>query len=166
MPYALQVNNSVEEILNEYLDSNDQITDLAKVKKELVKKSPLFTLSGTEMALFSGDYSLLYNTNDYWLCGYTEYTEGNRHYAGYGILNPREWFSTAEIKELEGYLYAGPRPKKAGDLAGYAVHLQGFWVDNEMIIPDKITVNAMYAHTFDKKGNMESSGGEHTDDIV
>lgn len=164
--HALHVNNRVEDVLKDYIDSNNQATDIAKIRKELVKESSFFTLLGTELAIFTGDYKLLFNTNDYWLCSYTEYTVGNRHYTGYGYLNPKEWFSEEEITELENYLYANPKAKKAGDLSGYSVDLKGFWVDNEMIIPDKITVNAMHAHTFDEKGNLDSSGGIHTDDIV
>lgn len=164
--FALQVNNGVEEALKEHIDSNNQIADIVKVKKELIKRASLFNLSGTEMAVFTGDYKLFFNTNDYWLCSYTEYKEGSKHYVGYGYLNPREWFAEKEIAEIENYLNADPKPKKEGDLSGYAVHLKGFWVDGEMIIPDIITVNPMYAHTFDEMGNVESSGGTHTDDLI
>jgi len=164
--YALQVNNRVEGILQEYLDNDKQITDISKLKPQFLKETSFFTLMGTEMAIFTGDYKLLFNTNVYWLCSYTEYAEGNRYYTGYGYLNPREWFNKEEITELENYLYANHKAKKPGDLSGYTVDLKGFWVDNEMIIPDKITVNAMYAQTFDENGNLVSSGGTHTDDIV
>jgi signal transduction histidine kinase len=163
--HAVHINNRAGDVLRDQLDDNMRIKDPAEVKKELLKVS-LINLFGTEMAVFTGDWQLLFNTNDYWLCGYTERSEGNRHFVGYGFLNPRDWFKAEEITELENYLYANPRPKKVGDLAGYAVHLQGFWIDNEMIIPDKITVNAMFAHTFDEKGGVKSSGGTRTDDIV
>lgn len=103
------------------------------------------------MDVFTGEYKLLLNTTDYWLCSYTEYKEGNKHYVGYGYLNPRDWFNEKEITELENYLYATPRAKKIGDLSRYSVGLRGFWVDNEMIIPDKIIVVPMYANTFDEK---------------
>lgn len=164
--YALQVNNRVEDILKDYTDNNNRITDISKVKKELASDSPFFTLKGTEMAIFTGDYQLLFNTNDYWRISYTEYREGNKYYTGYGFLNPKDWFSDGEIKELESYLLAAPKVEKVGDLAGYSVDIKGFWVDNEMIIPDKITVNALYARTLDEKGNVISSDGTHTDDIV
>ena len=93
------------------------------------------------MAVFTGDYQLVFNTNDYWLVSYGEYTEGNTTYTGYGSLNLREWFSPEEIREMQDYLIARPRAKKPGDLSGYSLSLEGFWVDNEMIIPEKITVN-------------------------
>jgi signal transduction histidine kinase len=164
--YAASVNNRVGEILKDNIDSNNQVTDITKIKKYFVEETSLFTYSGTEMAVFTGDYNLLLNTKDYWLCSYTEYTEGNRHYTGYGYLNPKEWFTEKEIAELENYLYANPKAKKAGDLSGYVVNLDGFWVDNEMIIPDKITIVAMYAKTFDENGNVSASSGKHIDDIV
>ncbi|KEF36388.1 histidine kinase [Schinkia azotoformans MEV2011] len=164
--YALQVNNNVENTLKDYMDNNNQITDISKVKREFAGNLPLYTLEGTEMAVFTGDYQLLFNTNDYWRISYTEHKDGNKYYTGYGLLNPKDWFSAKEIKELEGYLFAAPKVEKVGDLAGYSVDIQGFWIDNEMIIPDKITVNALYAQTLDEKGTVISSSGTHTDDIV
>lgn len=162
---ASQVNNTVEDVLQDDIDSNHRIVDLAKVKREFVRR-PFFGSLGLEAAVFTGDYNLIYNTNDYWLCSYTERREGNRGYSGYGLLNPQDWFSPEEIAELENYINARPKAEKPGDLTGYSVTLEGFWLDNEMMIPDKITVNAMYARTFDEKGNVESGGGIHTDDIA
>lgn len=165
--HALHLNNNVESAIKDYIDSNNQVTDIVKIKKELIKKSTLFTALGTEMAVFTGDYKLLFNTNnDYWLCSYTEHKVGSTHYTGYGYLNPKEWFSEEEVTALENYLNANPKPKKTGDFHRYFADLKGFWVDNEMIIPDKITVNPMYADTFDEEGNVVSSRGVHTDDIV
>jgi len=164
--YALQVNNRVEGILQDYLDNNNQITDISKLKTELLKGTPFFTLMGTEVAIFTGDYKLLFNTNSYWKCSYTKYKEGNRNYTGYGFINPEDWFSDEDIKGLERYLFANPQAQKVGDLSGYSIDIQGFWVDNEMIIPNKITVNAMYAQTFDENRKVNSSSGVHTDDIV
>lgn len=163
--YAFQANNTVEDVLQDDIDSNNRVTDISKVKKELVRKWPFFTYLGTEVAIFTGDYNLIFNTNG-WLCSYTERREGSKHYTGYGFLNPLEWFSEKEITELENYLSANPKAEKAGDLTGYSVNLDGFWVDNEMIIPDKISVTAMYASDFDENGNVSSSGGIHTNDIV
>lgn len=164
--YALQVSNRVQVILKDYIDNNHHITNISKVKKEFVNESPFFTLKDTEMAVLTGDYKLLFNTNDYWRISYTEYRKGDNHYTGYRFLNPKDWFSEKEIKEIERYLYANPKAKKAGDLSGYSVDIKGFWVDNDMIIPEQITVTPMYAHTFDKNGNVVESGGTHTDHIV
>jgi len=164
--FGFQVNNTVEDVLQDDIDNDNQITDIAKVKKEFVSKASFLTISGTEAAIFTGDYNLVFNTNDYWLCGYTERTEGSKNYTGYGLLNPEDWFNEKEIFELENYLYANPKAEKTGDLTGYSLSLEGFWLDNEMIIPDKITVNAMYAHSFDENGNVSSGGGTHTNDIV
>ncbi|HWQ43735.1 MAG TPA: HAMP domain-containing sensor histidine kinase [Desulfosporosinus sp.] len=162
---ALQVNNTIGGILQDNIDSNNQITDISKLKKQLVGKS-FFTYLGTEVAIFSGDYSLIFNSNDNWLCSYTEYSEGSKNYTGYGYLNPKDWFNEKEITELENYLKANPKAEKAGDLSGYSLHLEGFWVDNEMIIPDKISVVPIYAETFDKEGSVRSISGTHLKDIV
>lgn len=164
--YALQVNNRVEDILKDNIDNDNHIKDISKVKKEFVNESPLFTLKGTEVAVFTGDYKLLFNTNGYWRGSYTEYREGTKNYTGYGFLNPKDWFSDEEIREIEGYLYANPKVEKVGDLSGYLVDIKGFWVDNDMIIPEQITMNAMYAQTFDENGNVVESEGTHTDNIV
>ncbi len=164
--FALQVSSKVEDILQNYLDDNMQLTDISKVKNELLQETPFFTMMDSEVAVFTGECELLFNTKNYWRCSYTKYTEGNKHYKGYGYLNPGDWFSKKVVKELEGYLYANPQPKKVGDLAGYTLDLQGFWVDNGMIIPEKITVTAMYAQKFDEQGNLISSSGVNTDDIV
>lgn len=156
----------VEDVLKNNIDNNSQVTDIAKVKKEFVRNASFFTQSGTETAIFTGNYNLIFNTNNYWLCSYAERNEGNKNYTEYGYLNPKEWFSEKEISELNNYLNANPKAEKAGDLTGYSVDLVGFWVDNEMIIPDKINVTAMYASTFDENGNVNSSGGIVTNDVV
>lgn len=164
--FALQINNMLGDILQDTMDSNNQLTDVSKLKKELVRKSSFFTSLETEVAIFSGDYSLIFNTNDYWLCSFTEYSEGSKNYTGYGYLNPKDWFNEKEIIELENYLNAQPKVEKAGDLAEYSLHLEGFWMDNEMIIPDKISVVRLYAQTFDEEGRVRSGGGTHLNDIV
>lgn len=164
--YAAQMNNIIEGILQDNIDNENQIINIGKVRKELMRESFAFTYLGIETALFSGDYNLIFNTNDYWRCSYTEYREGSKNYTGYGYLNPKEWFNEEEIKELENYLYAAPKAKKEGDLAGYSLSMEVFWVDNEMIIPDKIIVTPMYASSFDENGNVNSSGGIHSNNIV
>ncbi|EHQ90159.1 sensor histidine kinase [Desulfosporosinus youngiae] len=163
---ALQVNNRVEDILGNTTENSGQRRDTAKLKKELAKQISFISYSGAEAALYSGDYSLIYNTNDYWECSYTEYSEGSTNYAGYGYLNPREWFSEEETAELENYLNAQPQAEKAGDLVGYSLDLEGLWVDNEMIIPEKIKVVPMYADTFDEEGQLKSSSGTDLNAII
>jgi signal transduction histidine kinase len=160
--FALGVNRTVEGVLQDHLDSRNQIADLSKVKKEFVRRAAFFTDSGTEVAVFTGNYSLIFNTEGNWVCSYEEYREGSRSYIGYGYLNPQDWFQEKEIVELENYYSAHPKAEKSGDLSGYSVTLQGLWVDNEMIIPDKIRVFPMYAQTFDEYGNVESSVGPDT----
>ena len=164
--YALYVNRMVEEVLQDHIDGNNQIKDISKVKKQFVSKSTFFSSQGTETAIFTGDYKPIFNTNDYWLCSYGVPGEGSKIHSVDAFLNPRDWFSEKEITEIENYLYAQPKAEKVGDLSGYSVHLEGLWVENEMIIPEKIVVVAMYATSFDENGQVSSSSGEHTDDIV
>lgn len=163
---ALQINNIIEGSLQDSINNENHIIDIGKIRKKLMGEPFAFTYLGTEMALFSGDYNLIFNTNDYWKCSYTGYREGSKNYTGYGYLNPKEWFNEEEIKKLENYLYATPKPKKKGELAGYSLSMEGFWVDNEMLIPDKIIVTPMYAENFDENGNLSSSGGIHLNNIV
>ncbi|HHW38027.1 MAG TPA: HAMP domain-containing histidine kinase [Bacillales bacterium] len=164
--YALQINNRVEGILKDYIDNNNQITDLSKVKKEFANESNFFTSKDNEMAVFTGDYELLLHTNSHWRVSYTSHREGSKQYTAQGFINPKDWFSDEEIKEIENYLYATPKSEKVGDLSAYTVDVKGFWVDNEMIIPEQITVNEMYAQTFDENGDVIASGGKHTNNIV
>ncbi len=144
--YSMQINNKVVEVLSAHLDNRNQIIDIAKVKKELVKQPFAFSIFNTaEVAIFTSDYKLIYSTNDYWKCSYTEYVEGNTYYTGYGLLNPKEWFSEEDVKDLEGYLYASPKAEKIGDLYSYSLSIEGFWMDAEMIIPDNIYITPLYA---------------------
>ncbi|RBP62098.1 histidine kinase/DNA gyrase B/HSP90-like ATPase [Alkalibaculum bacchi] len=159
-------NNSLEEVFQEYLDEEKELINLSKVKNELLQETYLLNNMDYEVAIFTSDYKLIFNTNKYWQCQYTEYTDGNKYYTGYGYLNPEDWFSEEKIKEIEGYLYVEPQPKKIGDLAHYTVDLKGFWIDDDMIIPKKITVNPMYADGFDEEGYVSSSSGIHTDKVV
>ena len=39
-------------------------------------------------------------------------------------------------------------------------------MDNEIVIPNKIVISPMYATSFDEDGNLKSSSGTHTNDIV
>jgi len=159
--YLSQMSKRMGEILSDSLDDNNHITDIAKIKKEFVKRSPVFMLPDAEAAIFTSDYNLIYSTNDYWRCIYAEYKEENTSYDEYGLLNPKEWFSEKVVNELEDYLYAKPKAKKAGDLYGYSLHIDG-WINDEMIIPDKIYVDAEYADEFDEEGNVIQSSGKIT----
>lgn len=163
---ALQLNSSIDDILQQHMDSNNEIKEFSSVKKEFVNKLPHYTNFGLELAVFTRQYRLIFNTTDNWLVSYTDKKEGNMNHIGYGYLNPKEWFTEEETEELENYLYAKPVAKKAGDLTMYDLGLKGFWVDNEIIIPDKITVTEMYATQFDDNGEVVSSSGEPEKDIV
>ena len=164
--YALQANNRVGNILQGCLDNDGNLKDIPEVRNELLQGTPFFTIMDSEVAIFTGDYELIFNTDNYWRCSYTKYKEGNKHYGGYGYLKPEDWFSEKEIKEIEEYIYADPQPKEVGDISGYLLKLQGFWVDDGMIIPEKITVDIMHAEMFDESGNLILSGGIDTDVIT
>ncbi len=164
--FALMANQNIDKLISDYNDSDKQIIDNPALRQELIKPSLVFTGTGTEFALYSGDFELLFNTNDYWLCNYTEYSEGNKNYSAEGYINPQKWFSAEEVSELESYLYAEPQAKEVGDLSGYSLSLEGLWVDNEMVIPHKIEVVPMYASRFDENGQVNSSSGTHTGEII
>lgn len=164
--FASYANNTVNEVLQEHVDRENRLEDMVKFKRDLSRWASFLASDGTETAVFTGDYELIFNTNDYWMCSYTDREEGNIHYSGYAYVNPRDWFSEQEVKELEDYLYAEPRAKKAGDLSDYSVLLEGFWLDNEMVIPDKIRVVPMYADEFDEEGNVTSAGGAHDENNI
>ena len=164
--FGLRVNQRVENILQKHLDEEGQITDLLEVNSRLLEETPFFTMQDSELAIFTGEYKLLFNTNKYWRCSYTKYREGNMHYTADAYLNPEDWLDEKEIRELEGYLYADLKPKKVGDLAGYSLHLEGFWLDNDMVIPEKIVVQPMYAQKFDERGKLIASSGESTEELV
>ena len=161
--YAIQVNNRVGSVLQGYLNNGRYLMGVPKIKDELLQESPFLTIMDSEVAVFTDKYELLFNTNNYWRCSYTEYKDEKGYHVGYGYIDPEKWFSKEEIKEIEEYIYADPQPKKVGDLAGYLLGLRGFWIDNGMIIPEKIIVNIIYAEKFDDEGNLKLSGGTYTD---
>ncbi|MBN7771749.1 sensor histidine kinase [Clostridium aminobutyricum] len=163
--FSSQVNTRVGEVLQEHMNSDNRI-DMAGLKKEFAKESPLFSSEDTEVAVYTGDHDLIFNTNDDWLCSYSYQLSANRSLAAYGFLNPEDWFDEKEIKELEQYLYAQPKAKEVGDLTDYSIDLDGFWVDEDIIIPDKITVTSMFADTFDEYGTVIKSTGYPDDAMV
>ncbi len=159
---APQISDRVEKILNNYIDDDKQIIDLAEVKKEFINRSPVYLLDGAEAAIFTSDYKLIYstyNTKDYWKCIYNEFKDGKESTDGIGLLKLNDWLSEEEIKELESYLYAKPKVEKVGDLWEYSIHIDSFWMDDEMIIPHSISVSPTYASGFDEEGNVDSGSG-------
>ncbi|NLL18545.1 MAG: HAMP domain-containing histidine kinase [Clostridia bacterium] len=155
-------NSTVERTLQNYLDSENRIIDISKFRRDLAPNSHVFTFGGRELAVYTGDYDLVYHTNDYWICNFEEFTEGNTTYFGSAYLNLKDWFSVEEIAELENYMSADPKPRQAGDLVSYSIRLDGLWLDEEMIIPDKIVVTPIYAERVDEDGWVASSrwGGD------
>ena len=165
--YSNNINSNVEDILRDNIDSENNITDLSKVKKGFLKISNVFNAIEAEIAVFTDKYELILNTNNYWTVQYT-IIEGNSHKTSYGSLNPEDWFSEEEIKELKNYLCADTKAEKVkvGDLHRYALDIDGLWMDNEMVIPEKIYVTPIYAESLDENGNILSAGGERRNDLV
>ncbi|WP_313164700.1 HAMP domain-containing sensor histidine kinase [Sedimentibacter sp.] len=157
--YSSYISDRLEEILSDNLDSSNNIKDIIKVKKEFIRKSLVPMHLDAETAVFTKDFELVYNTNDYLICNYTKNLEQNKSYDEYGMINLREWFSEEDVKKIIYFASTELEAKNVMDIYGYALHVDG-WVDGEMIIPDKIYVNAMRAHAFDEEGNV--SGGVGT----
>lgn len=164
--FADRANGNIGWLLQELMDNQNQVRDISEIKKELIGYSSLFTDNETEVAIFTGDYELIFNTNDYWQVSFTKYSEGKKSYTGYAYLNPKEWFSEEEIQELENFLHAFPEPKQVGDLAGYSISLKGFWLDKEMIIPDRIEIIPMLATKFDDHGRLITASGDYSKEII
>lgn len=150
---ALQINHTANNIIK------DNITDFPKLKRKMIGSLSFYANSGTEIGIFTSNYNLIFNTNENWLCSYTESIEGNTHYTGYASLNPYDWFSDEDISELEGYLSSEPKVEKVGDLSGYILDIDGFWLKDEMIVPDRINVTPMYATKLNEDNTLSSSSG-------
>jgi signal transduction histidine kinase len=164
---ALITSNSIESILRDHTDNNNQVTDAIELKKALFSKGVFLTgTAGEEVALYSKDYSLLFHTSDSLRVSYTTHIEGTTHYTGYVQLNVRDWFSEKEALELEQYILAQPKAKKVGDLTGYNVQLEGFWLDGYKAIPEKLLVIPMYASGFREDGKVSSSSSGPKENTV
>jgi hypothetical protein len=87
--YAAGVNNQVTDALKNHINANNQVMDLVPLKKELIKSTGYLTMFGTELAVFTDDYELLFHTTDFWICSFPAYAEGKQlDDADYGYLNP------------------------------------------------------------------------------
>ena len=164
--FSTHISNRVVEIFEGNIDSNNQITNLSEIKKGFVNKPiDAYIPVRNEYALFTSDYELIYNSNDYWLIGYSK-VDGTKHISRYALLNPNTWFSEEEIKELEEYRDANSKAEKSGDLVGYDLNIYGFWMDEEMVIPENIYITPMYASSFNEDGDVVSSTGTRQNDPV
>lgn len=150
----------LESILRENTGDTAPLTDVEKMRKRLVAQVNNPEDNGTEMAVFTGSGELVIASGGGWVCSYTEYTKAGINYMGYGLLTPEEWFDEETVAELESYLYASPQAREPGDVSNYELNIEGFWVDNEKIIPEKIRVTTFYALYFDKEGRVITSRGE------
>ncbi len=164
--FAVQAANRIHKTLNNHIDEDNNITDMSEMKIDLAFEISKYAVGDVEIALFADDYELILSSNDYWSCSYTEHVEGNRQFTTYGLINPKNWFDDDEIGEIEKYIYAYPKAKKVGDLSGYSVRIEGLWTDNEMVIPNRIVITPYYATSFDESGQVKTSSGTNTDEIV
>jgi hypothetical protein len=121
---------------------------------------------GMQVALYSSDFERILNTKEGWLCSFTAYKEENVHHTAYAYMNPRDWFSDDEVEELENYLNTERNVKKQGELWHYTVTINGFWLDEDMIIPDKIEVVPIFAVLFDEFGDVYSGCGDCSKTIL
>lgn len=163
---GVQANYRIGEILSEHIDGDEKLVNFPAIRKDFINKSFFLGGAETEVAVYSGDFEPIMVPNDYWICSYTEYTEGNRHYTGYAYLNLEDWFDEKAVTELENYYKARPKAQKVGDLTEYSIDLSGFWLNNEMVIPEQIGITPMYASGFDEEGNVNSASGTQREDLT
>lgn len=164
---AININNTMEAMLRDKVDADEQIIDIAEVKNECLDLLKGNTRLGIEVAIFARNFKLLFNTNntnDNWLCAYSEKDDVNN--ARYAYLNPKEFFTEEEVKEINQYRNKVNNAKKISDLYLYSVQLDGFWIDNGMVIPKNIIVEPYYASQFDEGGKITDATREEGDSII
>lgn len=152
---AMNINGSMEAMLRDKVDEDEQIIDIAEVNNECLNLLKGNTRMGIEVAIFARNFRLIFhtnNTNDNWLCAYPEVDDINN--VRYAYLNPKEFFTEEEVKEINQYRNTVESAKKISDLYLYSVQLEGFWIDNGMIIPKNIVVEPYYASQFDVNGKI------------
>lgn len=166
--FAGHMNNNIGIILQDYMQNEDQMSNISKLKSEFVSESNFYSKikPGIEFAVYSSNYNLLFNTKDGWICSFSEHSENNTTYEHYGYLSPLDWFSEHETEEIEYYLSTKLQPQKKGDLADYSVIINGLWLNEDMIIPNKIQVTPMYAYKFDEDGNLLTSYHALNEEII
>jgi signal transduction histidine kinase len=163
--YGMQVNNSLNAELKEYLKSRKRISDLINLQDMAVSK--MYTVAqGLELAIYTEDYGHVSNTNDYWFCGYRELQKNNKFVTKYGFIDPDTWFGKEDLKKLEKYLREIPVAEKVGDISSYVVNIAEFYVEEGMIIPVKITVTPYYAKEFDKSGRVIKSYRKQSEENI
>ncbi|WP_019850934.1 cell wall metabolism sensor histidine kinase WalK [Desulfitobacterium sp. PCE1] len=158
---------SVDRIINDFNDVQDNEGKKTAIQEELSRTLNSFTsYQGYEAAVYTKEGELISSTNEYWTCQYTSRQEGNTFYTDYAVLDPKKWFSTEEIAEMEEYLYGRHHPIEVGDLQGYGVGLEGFWLDGAEVIPDTIRVTKFLAGTFNEQGEATSGSGERLEEPI
>ncbi|MDF2870317.1 MAG: two-component sensor histidine kinase [Anaerocolumna sp.] len=163
--YGMQVNNSLNAELKEYLKSRKKISDLINLQDKAVSK--MYTVAqGLELAIYTEDFSSVSNTNDYWFCGYRELQKNNKFVTKYGFIDPDAWFGKEDLKELEKYLQEIPVAEKVGDISSYTVNIAEFYVEGGMIVPVKITVTPYYAKEFDESGRVIKSCRKQSEENI
>lgn len=150
-------NAIIQKTVQNCIDDGNQLIDLKKAKKNLAGHASHFEAMPAEVAIYSADQDLLYRTGSGWPCSYTEREKGDISYIGYAILDPSAWLSKAETDEITAFYDAQPKGKEIGDLQMYHLEVAEFWLDNEIIIPNKIIVYANYATEFNAQGEVERS---------
>lgn len=159
----------IDQFLNEHINHDDQRLDLAGFQQTMITQTGLLGKKpAQEIAVYNGNYELLFQTNDNWLVTYSETIpkEGIPTNILYAELNPGDWFNPQQIRELEDYLRARPKAEKAGDLSGYILTLRGFWLDGFQAIPDQLDVIPMIADSFKEDGEVDGSHSDSEKDTI
>ncbi len=141
----------IEDVLQNNIDSNNQMLDPEKFRKDCVDKLESLSYLNVDLAIFTRDGDLIYHSNNKWLCAYKDTV--TKEYSKAGIYL-EQWFTKEEIAEINNYMKADPNPKKEGDLYKYNIVLDGLWLDHGLVIPNKIVVTPLYAKEFDQNGTV------------
>ncbi|MFT4146260.1 MAG: HAMP domain-containing sensor histidine kinase [Mobilitalea sp.] len=152
---AMNINGTMEAMLRDKVDEDEQIIDIAEVNNECLNLLKDNTRMGIEVAIYARNFRLIFhtnNTNDNWLCAYPDVDDVS--IVRYAYLNPKEFFTEEEVKEINQYRNTVESAKKISDFYLYSVQLKGFWIDNGMIIPKNIVVEPYYVNRFDESGKI------------
>lgn len=152
--------NTVYSSLYSSIYGNEDEYKLQRALKSL--SNPQFSTESFEYAVYSGDYDLVYDSSNTWICEYSVPDDTGNWQPKYGFLYPEKWFSAEELEQIVYYLTFKSDSKKAGDLNSYSVELNGF-IDGTEFIPEKIYVVDMYIQSVDDQGNATCTGGRNVD---
>ncbi len=121
-----------------------------------------FSTKSFDFAVYSGDYDLICDFSNTWVCEYSVPAGEGIWKPTYRFLYPEKWFSAEELKQIVYYLNFTSDSKKIRDLDSYSVQLKGY-VEGTEFIPEKVYVIEMYITSVDDLGNVSSGGTSSVD---